>query len=138
MGLIYITRRERFNAAHKLWNPNWSASKNHETFGKCAHENWHGHNYELWVTVKGEVDPSTGYLVDLKDLKRIINDKIVEVCDHKNINLDVPFMQGKMASTENICIGIWEEIEADVKALGADLHCVKLVETENNYAEYYG
>lgn len=138
MGLIYITRRERFNAAHKLWNPKWDAEKNHSTFGKCAHENWHGHNYELWVTVKGEVDPETGYLIDLKDLKQLINDQIIEVCDHKNINLDVPFMKDKMASTENICIGIWNEIHQGIEQLGATLHCVKLVETENNYAEYYG
>lgn len=138
MRTIYITRRERFNAAHKLWNKNWDENKNLEVFGKCSNPNWHGHNYELFVTVKGTVDKETGYLIDLKDLKRIINNKIIDKMDHKNINLEVDFMKNIMASTENICIGIWDQLYQEIKQLGAELHCVKLIETENNYAEFYG
>ena len=138
MRTIYITRRERFNAAHKLWNENWDEKKNFDVFGKCSNPNWHGHNYELFVTVKGSVNIETGYLIDLKDLKRIINEKIIDKMDHKNINLEVDFMKNIMASTENICIAIWDELYKEIKDLDAELHCVKLVETENNYAEFYG
>jgi 6-pyruvoyltetrahydropterin/6-carboxytetrahydropterin synthase len=138
MRTIYITRRERFNAAHQLWNHNWSAEKNYAVFGKCSNPKWHGHNYELFVTVKGSVKQETGYLVDLKDLKTIINTKIIDKMDHKNINLEVDFMKNIMASTENICIAIWDQLENEIKKLGADLHCIKVVETENNYAEFYG
>ena len=102
--MIYLTRRERFNAAHKLYNESWSAEKNAEVFGKCANTNWHGHNYELFVTVKGEINETTGFLVDLKELSDILKVKVVEPLDHKNINLDVPFMKGKMASTEILAL----------------------------------
>jgi 6-pyruvoyltetrahydropterin/6-carboxytetrahydropterin synthase len=136
--LVYITRRERFNAAHKLWNPNWGAEKNHEVFGKCANENWHGHNYELFVTVKGTPSTETGCVMDLKILSGIINEKVIDVIDHKNLNLDVAFMEGKIASTENLAIGIWQQIQADVEKHSCKLHKVRLHETENNYAEYYG
>ncbi len=138
MRTIYITRRERFNAAHQLWNFNWDKQKNYEVFGKCSNPNWHGHNYELFVTVKGEIKKETGYLIDLKDLKKVINNKIIDKMDHKNINLEVDFMKGIMASTENICMGIWDQLEEEIKKLGAELHCIKVVETENNYAEFYG
>jgi len=138
MKIVHITRRERFNAAHKLWNPDWSDEKNNKVFGKCSNPNWHGHNYDLFVTVKGELDKSTGFCVDLKDLSELIKTKIVDVVDHKNLNLDVPFMKGLMASTEILCIGIWEQLESDINELGCKLHSVKLYETENNFAEYFG
>lgn len=136
--MIYITRREQFNAAHKLFREEWSEEKNLEVFGKCSNPNWHGHNYELFVTVKGEVNPETGYVMDLKTLKDIIKKHVVDKLDHKNVNLDVDFMQGKMASTEIICMEIFHQLAPAVTAAGATLHRVKLVETENNYVEYYG
>ena len=136
--MIYLIRRERFSAAHILWNENWSEKKNLEVFGKCANKNWHGHNFELFVTVKGEPNIDTGFVVDLKDLSSILKTKVINKLDHKNINLDVDFMQGKMASTEVLAMAIWEEIESDIISLGAQLHCVKLKETENNFVEYFG
>ncbi|MGV3705776.1 MAG: 6-pyruvoyl trahydropterin synthase family protein [Arcticibacter sp.] len=136
--MIYITRREQFNAAHKLFREEWSNEKNLEVFGKCSNPNWHGHNYELFVTAKGDVNPDTGYVLDLKTLKDIIRRHVVDKLDHKNINLDVDFMQGKMASTEILCVEIFNQLEVPVKETGAILHKVKLVETENNYVEYYG
>src|SRR6188474_899378 len=105
--MIYITRREHFNAAHKLYNPNWTEEQNNEVFGKCANPNWHGHNYHLYVTVKGEVNPETGFLVDLKWLKKLINTYVIDEVDHRNLNLDVAFMKDKLASTENLAIAIW-------------------------------
>lgn len=134
--LLYITRREHFNAAHKLYNPEWTEAKNEEVFGKCANRNWHGHNFELFVTVKGHPDPETGFIIDLKKLKVIIQEHVIDVLDHRNINLDVPFMQGKMASIENIVVGIWNQLVPHLH--GCQLHCIKLIETENNYVEYYG
>jgi len=136
--IVYITRRERFNAAHKLWNENWSEKKNAATFGKCSNPNWHGHNYQLWVTVKGVPQENTGYVVDLKDLSKILSELVIDKLDHKNINLDVDFMRGKLASTENILTAIWEEVVDPINKLGCQLHCIKLSETENNSAEYYG
>jgi len=136
--MLFITRRERFNAAHKLHREDWSDERNLEVFGKCSNPNWHGHNYELYVTVKGEADPETGFVIDLKFLSRLINEKIVNKLDHKNINLDVDFMKGRMASTEILAKAIWEELEAPIRNQGCQLHCVRLYETENNYAEYFG
>ncbi|HEX2617173.1 MAG TPA: 6-carboxytetrahydropterin synthase [Flavobacteriales bacterium] len=138
MALVHITRRERFSAAHKLARPEWSDEKNLEVFGKCANPNWHGHNYELWVTVKGEPDPQTGFVVDLSLLSKLIHDHVIRFVDHKNINLDVPFMKDRLSSTENIAIAVWEQLEAPVKGLGCALHGVKLKETENNHVEYFG
>ena len=136
--MVYITRRERFNAAHKLFKPEWSDAKNQEVFGKCSNPNWHGHNYDLLVTVKGEPDPETGFVFDLKTLSTLLKTKITDKLDHRNINLDVDFMKGRMASTEVLAIAIWEQIEAPIKAGGALLHCVKIRETENNFVEYFG
>ena len=136
--MIYITRRERFNAAHRLFRAEWSDEKNREVFGNCSNPNWHGHNYILYVTIKGDVDKELGYLTDLKVLSRVIREYIIEKVDHKNINLEVDFMAGRMASTENIAIAIWEELEEPIKKLGVELHCIKLEETENNFVEYYG
>ncbi len=136
--MIYITRRERFNAAHRLFRAGYSDEKNLEIFGKCSNPNWHGHNYQLFVTVKGEVDEDTGFLINLKTLSKIIRERIISKVDHKNINLEVDFMKGKLASTENLAISIWNELEEPVAALNAQLHCVKVTESENNYVEYFG
>ncbi len=136
--MIYITRRERFNAAHRLFKAEYSDEKNLKIFGKCSNPNWHGHNYELFVTVKGEVNPETGFLVNLKALSKIIKEKVIEEIDHKNINLEVSFMKGKMASTENLTIGIWKQLEKEIADLGVTLHCVKIYESENNFVEYFG
>lgn len=136
--MVYITRRETFNAAHKLFNPDWSAEKNLDIFGKCANPNWHGHNYVLFVTVKGDPDPQTGYVIDLKVLSDLIKEAIIEKVDHKNLNLDVDFMKDKLPSTEILAIEIWKEIEKNLNSPGCRLHCIRLHETENNYVEYYG
>ena len=138
MKTIYITRRETFNAAHKLWKPEWSEQQNDEVFGKCANKNWHGHNFQLYVTVKGVPNPDTGFVINLKTLSVIVREKVVEALDHKNLNLDVPFLQGIMASTENVAIAIWELIEEDIRINGGELAKIKLIETENNFVEYYG
>lgn len=138
MKTVYVTRRERFNAAHKLWNDNWSEEKNFEMFGKCANPNWHGHNYELFVTVKGAPNPDTGYCMDLKVLSDILKEYVIEKLDHKNLNMDVDFMKNVRTSTENLIIAIWEEIEGPINATGCTLHGLKLYETENNMAEYFG
>lgn len=136
--MIYITRRESFNAAHKLYRPEWSDEHNLEVFGKCSNPNWHGHNYELFITVKGEINPQTGFVIDLKDLKTIVRTHITDVLDHKNINLDVDFMKNKMASTEVLAVAIFEQLQSHIQILGAELHSVKLYETENNFVEYFG
>ena len=136
--MIYITRREHFNAAHKLHNANWSEEQNNEIFGKCANPNWHGHNYNLYVTVKGNVNPDTGYSVNLKELSLIIRTHITDKLDHKNLNMDVEFMKGMKTSTENVAIAIWEQLEELVSEKGCQLHCIKVTETENQYVEYYG
>lgn len=136
--MIYITRRERFNAAHKLFKAEWSDEKNLEIFGKCSNPNWHGHNYELYVTVKGAINPETGFVVDLKFLSKLIKERVIDKLDHANINLDVDFMKGRMASTEVLALAIWEQLEAPIREEGCLLHCVKLYETENNFVEYFG
>jgi 6-pyruvoyltetrahydropterin/6-carboxytetrahydropterin synthase len=137
-GMVYITRKERFNAAHRLFRPELSDEENLRIFGKCSNPNWHGHNYTLMVTVRGEINPYTGYVVDLKELSLLINTKIISKVDHRNINLEVDFMAGKLASTENIAKAIFHELNPGIMALGASLHSVKLEETENNSAEYFG
>ncbi|WP_423146410.1 6-pyruvoyl trahydropterin synthase family protein [Rubrolithibacter danxiaensis] len=136
--MIYITRRERFNSAHKLFHEDWSDQKNMEVFGKCSNPNWHGHNYELFVTVKGEINPETGFLIDLRELKQIIKTYVTDKLDHKNVNLDVDFMKGKMASTEVLAVEIFRQLKAPIEAHGASIHKIKLVETENNFVEYKG
>lgn len=136
--MIYITRRERFCAAHKLHREDWSDEKNEAVFGYCSNPNWHGHNYELYVTVKGEVNPETGFLIDLKLMKSIINAAVISKMDHKNINLDVDFMKGKMASTEVIAMEIFHVLNPLFKKENVQLHAVKLHETENNAVEYFG
>lgn len=136
--MIYITRRENFNSAHKLSRPEWSHEKNVEVFGKCANTNWHGHNFNLFVTVKGIPSAETGFVIDLKVLSSIIKENIIEKLDHKNLNLDVDFMEGIMPSTENLAIKIWDELEPLLKVHDCQLHSIRLHETENNSVEYFG
>jgi 6-pyruvoyltetrahydropterin/6-carboxytetrahydropterin synthase len=135
--MVYLTRIEHFNAAHKLYNPYWTKEKNEEVFGKCANENWHGHNFELFVTIKGNPDPDTGFIYDAKKLGAIIQERIIEKLDHRNLNEDVEFMKGKLCSIENLVIAIWNELEPQLPA-AVKLHCLKLVETAKIYVEYYG
>ena len=129
-GFIFTKGSKIYRQVNKLYQENWSEEKNAKVFGKCANKNWHGHNYELFVTVKGEINEETGFIIDLKRLSEVLQEKIVEVLDHKNLNLDVPFLKGKMASTEVLAVSIWNEIDGDVIELGAQLHSIKLKETE--------
>ena len=135
--MVYLTRIEHFNAAHRLYNPNWTDEQNEQVFGKCANQNWHGHNYELLVTIRGEADPDTGFLFDVKQLSQLIHTHVIDALDHKNLNLDVPFLKGKMCSTENLAIAIWDRLAPHLPA-GVALHCVKLYETPRIYVEYFG
>jgi 6-pyruvoyltetrahydropterin/6-carboxytetrahydropterin synthase len=136
--MIYLTRRERFCAAHRMFRQDWSDEVNYAVFGKCSNPNWHGHNYILWVTVRGEPSMENGFLMNINQLKEIILDKIISKIDHRNINLEVDFMKGRIATTENLAIAIWEELKTSIEKKGAELHCVKIEETENNSIEYYG
>ncbi len=136
MPTVYARRRMRFNAAHRLHNPAKSAEWNRNMFGLCNNPNWHGHNYELEVTVAGEIDPDTGYVVDLGELKRIIEEKIISKCDHRNLNLEVDFLQGVIPSTENLVVAFWNELAPAMPS--GRLHKLRLYETENNVAEYMG
>ena len=136
--MVYLTRAEHFNAAHKLYNDNWSPEKNIEVFGKCANPNWHGHNYELFVTIKGEPNPDTGFVFNAKTLGTLINETIVDKVDHKNLNMDVDFMKGKFTSAEHFAISIWDELKPHIEENGAQLHCIKLQETPRIYVEYFG
>ena len=138
MNAVYITRRESFNAAHKLYREEWSEEKNYEVFGKCSNHNWHGHNFTIYVTVKGMPNPETGFVINLKDLSKIIKEEVIEPLDHKNLNLDVPFLKGLLASTENVVIQVWERIKQPIADAGGELAKIKLVETENNFVEYFG
>jgi 6-pyruvoyltetrahydropterin/6-carboxytetrahydropterin synthase len=137
--LTYVTRKSHFNASHRLHNPGKSDEWNQKTFGKCNNPNWHGHNYIIEVTVAGEPDAETGYVIDLGDLKQIIKKKILDPCDHKNLNLEVPFLEGIIPSSENLVKAFFNELEEDVNRAAANsshLYSVKLFETERNIAEY--
>jgi 6-pyruvoyltetrahydropterin/6-carboxytetrahydropterin synthase len=136
MPITYVTRRVHFNAAHRLHNPDQSDEWNRKTFGKCNLPNWHGHNYILEITVAGHPNPETGYVIDLGDLKKIVGERILDICDHRNLNLDVPFLKGILPSTENLAIAFWRQLEGHIPS-GA-LHAVKVFETERNIAEYRG
>lgn len=138
--MVYVSRTEHFNAAHKLYNPNWSAEKNQEVFGPCANENWHGHNFEIIVTVKGKPDPDTGFVVDLKQLSTVIKEVIIDKVDHKNLNLDVDFMRGKMVSCEVIVEEFWKLLAPEVAKITrtGQLHAIRLRETRNNFVEFFG
>ncbi len=135
--MVYITRIEHFNAAHKLYNPKWTREENEAVFGKCANENWHGHNFELHVTLAGLPNPETGFVFDVKKLSGIIKEHVTEKLDHKNLNVDVDFMAGKICSIENLVIGIWNELNPQLPA-EIKLHALKLYETPRIYVEYFG
>ena len=136
--MVYLTRVEHFNAAHKLFNAEWSDEKNKEVFGKCSNPNWHGHNYELHVTVKGSPNPETGFVFNAKTLSNLLEEHVLDKIDHKNLNMDVSFMQGKHTSAENLCVAIFDIMKPLLKALDTTLHCVKLYETPRIYVSYYG
>jgi 6-pyruvoyltetrahydropterin/6-carboxytetrahydropterin synthase len=136
--MIYLTRRERFSAAHRMYRTDWSDEKNQKIFGKCSNPNWHGHNYIIYITIKGEPKPEHGFVININILKQIIKDKVIDKVDHKNLNLDVDFMKGKITTTENLAMAIWNELKLSIEREGAFLHCVKIAETENNSIEYYG
>jgi len=136
--MIYLTRRERFNAAHRLYKAEWDDEQNLKVFGRCSNPNWHGHNYVLYVTVKGEINPETGFFVNLKILSDIIQKHIIEEIDHKNLNIEVDFMKGRITSAENLAASIWEVLEPHIVNLGSELHSVRIEETENNSVEYFG
>jgi 6-pyruvoyltetrahydropterin/6-carboxytetrahydropterin synthase len=121
-----------------MFRQDWSDEENKRIFGKCSNPNWHGHNYILWVTVKGNQAEEHGFVMNINSLKKIILESIVDKIDHKNINLDVDFMKGKIATTENLAVAIWNELKPHIEKEGAILHCVKIAETENNSIEYYG
>jgi len=134
--MIFVTRREIFSSSHRIYNPDFSDSENERVFGKCNNPNGHGHNYTLEVTVAGEVDSKTGYVIDLKLLKEIIIENVIQKVDHKNLNLDVDFLKGKIPTSENICVGIWNQFIGKIPS--GKLYSIKLYETENNYVEYKG
>lgn len=137
--MVYVTRKAHFNASHRLHNPEKSDEWNKRVFGKCNNPNWHGHNYIIEVTVAGEPDPDTGYVIDLGKLKSIIKDKIIDPCDHKNLNLEVPFLEGIIPSTENLCKAFFYELKDEISQSSESnpvLYSVRLQETERNSAEY--
>lgn len=138
--MIYLSRKAHFCAAHKLYNPKWSQEKNEEIFGLCANENWHGHNFDMVVTVKGEPDPETGFVMNFKDLNKIIKEEIIKKVDHRNLNMDVDFMKGKLPTCEIVVMEFWKIIKKalDENHPAVKLHCIKLYETNNSFAEYYG
>jgi 6-pyruvoyltetrahydropterin/6-carboxytetrahydropterin synthase len=136
--MIYITRRERFSAAHRMFREDWSDEENQKVFGKCSNPNWHGHDYVLYVTVRGEISEEIGYFMNITTLKEIIKEKIIDKVDHKNLNLEVGFMNGIIATSENLAVAIWNELKPAIEKEGVSLHCIKIGETENNTIEYYG
>ena len=134
--MVYLTRKEHFNAAHRLYVDEWSEDKNDQVFGKCANKYFHGHNFDLFVTVKGKPNPQTGFVMNAHELGQIIRKHITDVLDHKNLNLDDTFMKGVQPSTENMVQAIWQELEPYITS--CSLHCIKLMETERIYVTYYG
>ena len=137
MPVVQITRLVHFSAAHRLYRPDWSEARNAQVFGDCANPNWHGHNYELEVTVEGSVEAETGYVMDLSQLKALLDQRVVSEVDHKNLNLEVSWLQGTNPSTENVAVGIWEQIVGDLPE-GVRLTKVLLRETPRNWVEYTG
>ena len=135
--MVYLTRVEHFNAAHRLYNPDWSDAQNEAVFGKCSNANWHGHNFELFVTIKGKPDPQTGFIFDAKKLSTIVRERIVDKVDHRNLNVDVDFMKGKLCSIEQFVMAIWKELEPALPEQ-VKLHALKLIETPRIYVEYFG
>jgi 6-pyruvoyltetrahydropterin/6-carboxytetrahydropterin synthase len=137
-GEVIVTRRCHFNAAHRLHNPNKSDDWNAKTFGLCNSVNWHGHNYNLEVQVAGVPDSETGYVIDLGELAKIIDDKILKLCDHKNLNLDVPFLKNIIPSSENLVVAFWQQLFPSITNNNRRLFCIRLFETERNWVEYFG
>lgn len=135
-GVVTITRQVHFNSAHRLWNPSKSQAWNEQQFGLCTNPHWHGHNYVLEVSLRGQPDPDTGCIMDLGELKRLLNLHIVDKCDHRNLNDEVDFLRGVIPSTENLVIAFWNQLEPHLPA--GTLHCVRLYETPRNFAEYHG
>jgi len=131
---VSVFRREHFNAAHKIYNPEWSEEKNLEVFGKCSYANYHGHNYEMEVKVTGEIDPKTGYVYDLKILSELLKAEIVELFDHKNLNFDIPVFKDLIPTAENICVVIYDILREKIDQK-FDIR-IRLFETERNYVEY--
>ena len=136
--MIYITRRFHFSASHRVYNPSLSDEENYKVYGKCSNPNGHGHNYIMDVTVAGEIDPATGFVMDLTQLKKIVEEKIIRKVDHRNLNIDVDFMRGVLPSTENVALKFWQQIENEINNNGRKLYSVKIRETVNNSVEYRG
>ncbi len=134
--MVYVTRRVDFSASHRLYNPTFSHEKNDEIFDKCNNVMGHGHNYILEVTVKGQPDPETGYVIDLKKLRDILAREIIDKVDHKHLNFDVEFLKGIIPTAENIAVTFWNIIEDKLPA--GELHSLKLFESDNNFVEYFG
>ena len=136
--MIFLTRREQFSAAHRMYRKDWTDIENRDVFGKCSNPNWHGHNYVMFVTIRGEISEEHGFVMNLDKLKRIIHERVIRKIDHKNINIDVDFMKDKISTTENLVVSIWNELKPAIEEEGIILHCVRIEETENNSIEYYG
>ncbi len=135
---VYLTRKAEFSAAHHYHNPDFSAEENRRIFGKCNNLDGHGHNYTLELTVKGRVDPKTGFVINLVDLKEILNSEVMDVFDHRHLNKEVPEFAKEIPTTENIAISIWRRVEPKVKALNASVHRVRLYETPDLFVDFYG
>lgn len=137
MPRVLVTRRLHFCAAHRLHRPDWEDSRNREVFGDCANPNWHGHNYEVDVTVEGEIDPETGFVIDLKVLRDLVEERVIRDVDHRNLNLEVPWLAGVNPTTENVVVALWGRI---VEALPEGVRLARLVlwETPRNFVEYTG
>lgn len=136
--MIYITRKFHFSASHRMYKPELSDEENFKLYGMCSNPSGHGHNYILKVTVAGEADPALGYVMDLKELKKLVDDAVIEKIDHKNFNIDVDFMKGVIPTSENIVMKIWEQLENKINNNHRKLYSLKLFETENNSVEYRG
>lgn len=136
MPIVTVTRRLRFNAAHRVHNPALSAEDNTRLFGKCNNPNWHGHNYVLEVSVRGPIDADTGYVIDLGQLRALVERDVIDVTDHRNFNIDVPYMQGINPTTENVVVAMWRVLAPAIAP--ATLVRLRLWETENNFVDYDG
>jgi 6-pyruvoyltetrahydropterin/6-carboxytetrahydropterin synthase len=134
--MILLTRKAEFSSSHYYWNDAWSEEENAKAFGKCSNRNGHGHNYTLEVTVAGEIDPATGFVVDLKELKDVMEREVVSVYDHRHLNLEVPEFRTAMPTTENIAIAVWNRLDGKIR--GAKLHRVRVYELADLFADYYG
>jgi 6-pyruvoyltetrahydropterin/6-carboxytetrahydropterin synthase len=134
--MVYVTRRAQFSASHRLFNPNFSDERNEEVFDKCNNFHGHGHNYVVEVTVKGQPDPETGYVIDLKRLARLIESEIIDHVDHKHLNIDVDFLRGVIPTAENIAVLFWQRLESKIDA--GELHSIRVYESENNFVDYFG